>query len=539
MRITNQMMINTNMADIQTNKLLLSKYNTQMSTQKKINRPSEDPIIAIRALRLRTSLDQVTMYLDKNIPDASSWLDTTEGALDEGNSIITQLYGYCEQGATDSYSSEQRQTIAETLSKLKEAFYAEGDVEYAGRYVFTGYKTDTPLTYQSDDDAKDVDYTITQDFDRNYLTTKKAYTNSYTNEDIMNLNLHKDNDGNIITPNVETVHTLRTAYSGVHAEGFNITYNNTDIKVSEDGSSATITTYELEDGEIKLDDDGNPVVAGTTTVQADADGKFSFSDSTGEQVVLGTTKDDNTIPADNEIIFNGGTGEILLGADIYANVYESNKFSITYDKDNFKKGDLNPTMYYNCVDNNTGTVYEKKDEAIEYNVNYSQKLKINTQADEAFNIYLGRDIDSLVTSVNDVLDIEAQISQVKSMMSEERYNDDNSQKTLNSILEGLNKQYDLAKNNMTEAFENGVKQMKAYQQQNSVAKADVGNRESRLTLTKSRVTEQKTNFKSLKSNNEDIDLEEVVIGYSSAELVYNASLSAASKVVQQTLLDFL
>ena len=130
MRITSQMMINTNMADIQTNKLLLNKYNTQMSTQKKINRPSEDPVIAIRALRLRSSLNQVSMYLDKNIPDASSWLDITEGALDEGNSIITQLYGYCTQGATDSYSSEQRQTIAETLNKLKDAFYAEGDVEY-------------------------------------------------------------------------------------------------------------------------------------------------------------------------------------------------------------------------------------------------------------------------------------------------------------------------------------------------------------------------------------------------------------------------
>ncbi len=533
-------MINTNMADIQTNKLLLNKYNTQMSTQKKINRPSEDPIIAIRALRLRTSLDQVSMYLDKNIPDASSWLDTTEGALDEGNSIITRLYGYCEQGATDSYSPEQRQTISETLSKLKEAFYAEGDVEYAGRYVFTGYKTDTPLTYQSDDDAKNISYTISQDFNRSYLTTKKAYTNSYTNDDIMNLNLHKDADGNIVTPNVKTVHTLRTAYTGVHDTGFNMTYNNTDIKVSEDGTSAVVTTYELDDdGNIKKDDNGNPVVKDTQTVTGDADGKFTFTDTEGKQVVLGTTKDDNAIPEDNEIIFNSSTGEIILGADIYSNVYESNKFSVSYIKDNFQKGDLNPTMYYNCIDNNTGVTYEKKDEAIEYNVNYSQKLKINTQADEAFNIYLGRDIDSLVTSVNDVLDIEAQISQVKSMMSEERYSDKTSQSTLNSMLEGLNKQYDLAKNNMTEAFENGVKQMKSYQQQNSVAKADVGNRESRLTLTKSRVTEQKTNFKSLKSNNEDIDLEEVVIGYASAELVYNASLSAASKVVQQTLLDFL
>ena len=96
------------------------------------------------------------------------------------------------------------------------------------------------------------------------------------------------------------------------------------------------------------------------------------------------------------------------------------------------------------------------------------------------------------------------------MMEEERYRDEASQSTLNSMLEGLNKQYDLAKQNMTDSFENGIKQMKSYQQKNSVAKADVGNRETRLTLTKSRVTEQKTNFKSLKSNNEDIDLEEVV-----------------------------
>ena len=540
MRITSQMMINTNMADIQTNKLLLNKYNTQMSTQKKINRPSEDPVIAIRALRLRSSLNQVSMYLDKNIPDASSWLDITEGALDEGNSIITKLYGYCTQGATDSYSSEQRQTIAETLNKLKDAFYAEGDVEYAGRYVFTGYKTDTPLTYQSNDTAKGENYTITQDFDRSYLTTKKAYTNSYSNDDIMNLNLHKDANGNIITPNEQTVHTIRTAYRDVNEAGFKMTYNNTDIIVSEDGTSAQITTYQLdENGDAVLDANGNPIVVGTTTVQAGEDGKFTFNDSTGAEVKLGMTADDNAIPEDNEIIFNGSTGEILLGKDIYSNVYTSNEFSITYTKDNFEKGDLNPTMYFNCIDNNTGIEYEKNDEAIEYNINYSQKLKINTQADEAFDIYLGRDIDGLVKSVNDVLDIEAQITQVKSMMEEERYRDETSQSTLNSMLEGLNKQYDIAKQNMTDSFENGIKQMKSYQQKNSVAKADVGNRETRLTLTKSRVTEQKTNFKSLKSNNEDIDLEEVVIGYSSAELVYNASLSAASKVVQKTLLDFI
>ena len=92
---------------------------------------------------------------------------------------------------------------------------------------------------------------------------------------------------------------------------------------------------------------------------------------------------------------------------------------------------------------------------------------------------------------------------------------------------------------MTAAFEHGISCFKGYQQEISLAKADVGNRRTRLNLTKSRLTEQKTNFSNLKSQNEDIDLEEVVVGYSAAQLVYNASLSAASKVVHQTLLDFL
>lgn len=62
MRITNQMMINSSMANIQVNKKQVNTLDTQLSTQKKINKPSEDPIIAIRALRLRASLNEVTQY---------------------------------------------------------------------------------------------------------------------------------------------------------------------------------------------------------------------------------------------------------------------------------------------------------------------------------------------------------------------------------------------------------------------------------------------------------------------------------------------
>lgn len=490
MRITNQMMINNNMANVQINKYQLSKLDTQLSTEKKISKPSEDPIIAIRALRLRSSLDQVTQYLDKNIPDASSWLKTTEGSLDEGYAILEDLYDYCNQGSTDSYSSAERDTIAESLNKLRDAYYAEGDVEYAGRYVFTGYMTDKPLNYQSDEDAADVDYTITQKFTRDDLSTKKVFTNSYTNEDILNLDVHTDAGGNVVTPNVADVNRLRIAYTGVDQTGpFSLTLS--DGTVLPAGGAATVTT------------------------------------------------DTNYIPGDDEVAFNPATGEILLGENAFRQVYDADGCEFTYRKDNFVKGNQDPTMYFDCVDNNTGIVYNKVTEDIEYNINFSQKLKINTEANEAFNIYLGRDIDDLITSVQNVIDIEGQLEQVENMMKQDKYADEASQDKLASLKEGLTKQKELAEEEMTNAFERGIGQIKDYQQQVSLAKADVGNREKRLNLTMSRLTEQKTNFKDLKSQNEDIDLEEVVIGYYAAQLVYNASLTAASKVVQQTLLDFL
>lgn len=138
-----------------------------------------------------------------------------------------------------------------------------------------------------------------------------------------------------------------------------------------------------------------------------------------------------------------------------------------------------------------------------------------------------------------MIDVETQIEKVDEMLKQDQYADSPSQEKLNLIKEGLTKQKELAEEEMTKAFENGVDQMQKYQEQIALAKADAGNRDARLQLTKSRLTEQKANFTKLKSENEDVDLEEVVIGYSAAELVYNASLTAASKVVQKTLLDFL
>lgn len=69
--------------------------------------------------------------------------------------------------------------------------------------------------------------------------------------------------------------------------------------------------------------------------------------------------------------------------------------------------------------------------------------------------------------------------------------------------------------------------------------ADIGSRDSRLQLNKTRLTNQKTTLEDLKSSNEDINLPETIIQLSAASMVYDASLSAASKVITKSLLDYL
>ena len=61
MRITNKIMQRNNLSNINTNKVNEDRLSTQMSTEKKINRPSDDPVVAIRALRLRSGVTEVSI----------------------------------------------------------------------------------------------------------------------------------------------------------------------------------------------------------------------------------------------------------------------------------------------------------------------------------------------------------------------------------------------------------------------------------------------------------------------------------------------
>ena len=174
MRITNNMITGNTKSNINGNKIFVDKYNTQMTTQKKISKASEDPVIAIRALRLGTSLSHINQYVDNNIPDAEAWLDVTYTALNNMYTLISDIRTQCVNGSTDTLSTDDRQTILKSLQSLSEQVYTEGNADYSGRTIFTGYRTSSNLTF--DTDEADTTYQIEQSFSYQDLETKRYYT---------------------------------------------------------------------------------------------------------------------------------------------------------------------------------------------------------------------------------------------------------------------------------------------------------------------------------------------------------------------------
>jgi flagellar hook-associated protein 3 FlgL len=73
----------------------------------------------------------------------------------------------------------------------------------------------------------------------------------------------------------------------------------------------------------------------------------------------------------------------------------------------------------------------------------------------------------------------------------------------------------------------------------NVAVTDSGTRSARLDLISNRLLSQKTTFEVLKSENEDVDIAEVAIKLTSAELSYNAALMATGKISQTSLMNYI
>lgn len=519
MRMTNKIMQNNSLYNINNNKVLQDKLSTQMSTQKKITRPSDDPVIAIRALRLRSDVSQIKQYYEKNAPDAESWLKVTADALNTTTSVIEDMLEQCTKGSNKDLGVEQLDIIVTQLKSLKSEFYATGNVDYAGRYVFAGYRTDTTLTYTEN---KTENFKITEQLDISALDTIN-YTSIGDLKGISSANYDPETDGAIADTTIKNndIYRIRLSYDSL-----------------KDGEVPTVTT-------------------------ADGTDIFAADDGTGTMVSIITTMSSTATPTNpydyivqnpDAVVLVPETGELLIGADAYDDyitgaVDSGQEIRVTYEKDSWKDGDLRPQHYFACtytdsatgktIDYNEGYLTDEgASQIIQYDVGYNQKIRINTTADEVFTLDVDRNIDDLesaLAALKEIGEAKTNLDNMLDGMTEGEAGYDE----LKATADAADKAYTYIRENIQKMFEGLITKVNGTLDNTSVAITDNGTRGSRLDLITNRLMTQKTTFQTLQSANEDVDITEVTIQLTSMNYSYQSALLATSKIMQNSLMNYI
>lgn len=508
---------------IMSNKADMNRKFDQYATGQKIQKPSEDPVIAIRSLKYRANLTQVTQYLKKNVEDAYNWMEVTESALDSMSNLLVNITEYVTQGANDTYEVIERDSISSQLQQYKEELYGMLNTDNAGRYVFSGYRTDTTVSYQEADSSKK--YTITEPltfenmFEKKYVTGGAVYTAGYTAEE------------------------YATNYAPADASVYclNLGYKNLD---DVDNTDKDLTfTY--------VDKNGDPQKLLLKAYQSTDVNVYLFGDD----------------PDDEAVRFIADTGQIVFSQKMYDTLRTAQSITTEYTKSKFEVGDVRPEMYYDCtsvgvVRDKDGNIeqelgisvnYKKPEEQdICYNVSTSQSLKVNTLANQTLNSSYARALDNIMEAVDNAYNTQAQIEDVDLRLSDSNLSDED-RKAYTKLREQLDTELTIRKSIIQETFSSAITATQNAQSGSkvayadgtvkkigvSIASTDSGSRYNRLDMIKTRLEEQQNSITELLDSNEQIDIEEAIINYQDAYTTYTASLSATGKVAQNTLLDFL
>lgn len=500
MRITNKVMQNNALTNINRNKTLQDTLNTQLATGKKVARPSEDPVVAIRALRLRSDVSQVSQYVDKNVSDARSWLELTESAVKTTVAVVKDMIKQCEKGASDTLTTEDRKIIIDSLKELRNEVYATGDADYAGRYIFTGYRTDTSLSFAEDTTQK---FTVTELFNENDIT-KETYIDTANLTDIDEANYAQGGDAAIAEQDIASMDYYRVRLS----------YNDLDAGQTLKDLTINGTDYAV-------------------TTMEDTDAAFNEAATNPDAVIF--------IPS---------TGEVLFGANMYEAIKNNEgNIQVSYDKSNWLSTDLRPQHYFYCTsqDEEGNTIEYNPDyltdnsisQKIAYQVGFNQEIQVNTYAEEIFQHDIGRDVDELIQYANELTAAEEVLVKLEGMAKDTNSYSEAEIELINKDLAAADKAVTLMKSQLQEKFSHYITKMQSYLDDTDEALTVVGNRGAKLDLIENRLTDQKTTFRTLQSENEDVDETEVAVLLSSAQVSYEAALMATSEMIQKTLLNYL
>ncbi|MGH7258000.1 MAG: flagellar hook-associated protein FlgL [Nitrospiraceae bacterium] len=164
MRVADQQMYGTLLGNLQRSRQQILMAQQEVSSQKKVTQPSDDPSAFGQIVLDKSALSQNDQWI-RNIQFGTARVEAAGGALGETQNLLTRIRELTIQARSDTTSAEGRVTIAQEVRQLHRQLLQLANTEVSGQAVFGGTETNvTPFTitsgdtvsYQGNTEAQDI-----------------------------------------------------------------------------------------------------------------------------------------------------------------------------------------------------------------------------------------------------------------------------------------------------------------------------------------------------------------------------------------------
>ena len=136
-RVTQQTMQRSTLANLQLNLSKMSSIQQEMSSGKRISKPSDDPSGTSLALSMRSEQRSYTQFA-RNIDDGLGWLSAADASMQSAVTQLRRARDLTVQGGSGSLNAAGREALATEIESVRDGLISEANTSFQGRNVFAG-----------------------------------------------------------------------------------------------------------------------------------------------------------------------------------------------------------------------------------------------------------------------------------------------------------------------------------------------------------------------------------------------------------------
>ncbi|OIO05087.1 MAG: flagellar hook-associated protein 3 [Desulfovibrionaceae bacterium CG1_02_65_16] len=547
LRVSTKMLYTQSVGYINNTLTKLTELNEQASSQKRVNKPSDDPTGTATILNLRTTLSAYDQYTE-NASTAKSWLSGSDSTLLQVSALLSKLKGLAQQASNDPMSADNLTQIAYEARQYYEQLVALANTKYQGMSLYGGQDTDGDAfneclwmttnnatlsasnSFSISGDSKitvlvkfvnsnvsgngtalmsdsDVMYSI--DGGRTYLD------GSITSNGSGQLTLNLPESGTSLTfAHDSTINISATSNSSYNA-GTWLWIRPTAVYNGDDADASSTTVNGMGAGTKLVAGTARGSFSGNTIVRIDNDSpvamngeiKYSYSLDNGLTWVTG-----NTAAADTTS--NSSTLDVATGGLL----------TLTPNGSNL----LQPGAQF---------VISPATAGVSLRVSPSEVVQVNDVGKDIFGgVY--QSASAVLSNGGARLSVNSSNTSTVFSSLSTLYTSNGGTATKN-MFETVGNLVAFLETNNKDGVAQCLESLKLAQTQITTAVASVGGRENRIATTQTILTNLTGSVTTQLSSVEDVDITKLLTALSQQETAYEAVLKSSSLVISKSLMDYL